>query len=65
MVSVLAFNSDDPSSNPAGVYNFSCINCCWKERNKQKEAGNGPFLKIYLRMPNEVVHEALDQIAFN
>ena len=26
MVSVLAFNSDDPSSNPPGVYNFSVKN---------------------------------------
>ena len=44
VVSVLAFYSDDPSSIPAEVHNFS-VNCCWTERNEQKEAKVGPFFK--------------------
>ena len=39
MVSVLAFYSDDPSSNPAEA----CEIVFEKNRNKQKEAGVGPF----------------------
>ena len=33
VVSMLAFNSNDSSSNPIEVYNFKCQNCC---RNKRK-----------------------------
>ena len=40
VVSGLAINSDDPSSIAAEVYNFSD-----KNKNKQKEAGVGPFKK--------------------
>ena len=39
VVSVLAFYSDDPSSNPAEA----CEIVFEKNRNKQKEAGVGPF----------------------
>ena len=45
MVSVLAFYSDDPSSNPAEAYNFSVNFVFEKNQNKQKEAGVGHFLK--------------------
>ena len=39
VVSVLAFYSDDLSSNPAEAYNFSVKLLSWKEhKNKQKEA---------------------------
>ena len=30
--SVLAFYSDDLSSNPADAYSFLCKICAWKER---------------------------------
>ena len=45
MVSVLAFYSDDPSSNPADAYSFSVKFVYEKNENKQKEARIGPFLK--------------------
>ena len=32
VVSVLAFYSNDPSSNPAEAYSFSCKMCVWEER---------------------------------
>ena len=41
VVSVQAFYSDGPSSNPA----FSVNLCAKKNENKQKEAGVGKFLK--------------------
>ena len=44
VVSVLAFNSYNPSSNPGDVYSF-LYNMCF-EKNK-KEAGVDPFLKKY------------------
>ena len=31
-VSVLAFYSNDPSSNPADSYSFFCKICVWKEQ---------------------------------
>ena len=40
VVSVLAFNSDDLSSNPVEAYSFFCK----KNVNEQKEAGVCPFL---------------------
>ena len=40
MVSVLAFNSDNPSSNPAEAYSFSVKIVFEKKRIKQKEAGD-------------------------
>ena len=43
MVSVLAFYSDDPSSNSAEVYSFSVKFVFEKNENKQKEARVGPF----------------------
>ena len=48
MVSVLAFYSDDPSSNPTEAYSFSVKFVFEKNKNKQKEAGVGPlnFLKF-------------------
>ena len=39
MVSMLAFYSDDPSSNPADVYNFSVKFVFEKNENIQKEVG--------------------------
>ena len=45
VVSVLAFYSDDPSSNPAEVYNFSVKIIIEKNENKQKRGRVGPFLK--------------------
>ena len=45
VVSVLAFYSDNPSSNPADAYSFSVQIVFEKNENKQKEAGVGPFLK--------------------
>ena len=32
VVSMIAFYSDDPRSNPADVYSFFCKICVWKER---------------------------------
>ena len=32
VVSVLAFYSDDPSSNPAEANSYFCKICVWKER---------------------------------
>ena len=45
MVSVLAFYSDDPSSNPAETCSFSVKFVFEKNENKQKGAGVGPFQK--------------------
>ena len=45
VVSVLAFYSVDPSSNPTVAYSFSVKFVVEKNENKQKEAGVGPFLK--------------------
>ena len=42
VVSVLAFYSDDPSMNPADTV-FSVKFLFEKNKNKQKEAGVGPF----------------------
>jgi len=39
VVSVLAFYSNDPSSNHANVYSFSVKFVVEKNENKQKEAG--------------------------
>ena len=44
VVSMFAFCSDDPSSNPAEVYNFSVQIVVKKNKNKQKDAAVGPFL---------------------
>ena len=43
VVIVLAFYSDDPSSNPAEAYSFFCKIVFEKNENKQKEAGVGPL----------------------
>ena len=43
MVSMPAFYSDDPSSNPADLYSFSLKFVFEKKENKQKDAGVGPF----------------------
>ena len=45
MVSVLAFYSDDPSLNPAEVYNFSVKLLLKRTKINKKEAGVGPFFK--------------------
>ena len=46
VVSMLAFYSNDPSSNPADAYCFSVKFVFEKNENKQKEAGVGPLKKI-------------------
>ena len=46
VVSVLAFYSDDPSSNPAEVYNFSVKLLLKRTKINKKEAGVGPFKKM-------------------
>ena len=52
VVSVLAFYSDDPSSNPAEVYNFSVKIVIEKNKNKQKRGWGWPiFLHYQLRSP--------------
>ena len=43
MVSVLAFYSDNQSSNPAEVSNFSVAIVVEKDINKQNEVGDGPL----------------------
>ena len=45
VVSVLAFYSDDPSSIPAEVYNFSVKLLLKRTKINKKEAGVGPFFK--------------------
>ena len=45
VVSVLAFNSDHPSSNPAEVYKFSVKLLLKRTKINKKEAGVGPFFK--------------------
>ena len=47
VVSVLAYYSDDLSTNPAEAYSFFYKIFAWKDRNKQREAGVSP-LKIVL-----------------
>ena len=48
VVSVLAFYSHDPSSNPVETCVFSVEFVFDKNENKQKEAGVGPFLKKHI-----------------
>ena len=48
MVSVLAFYSDDPSSNPAEVYSFYSVNCLKRKKINAKEAVDGPFFKRHV-----------------
>ena len=47
VVSVLAFYSDDPSSNPAEAYSFSCKIVFEKNKNKQKESRVGIVQKFF------------------
>ena len=47
VVSMLAFYSNNPSSNPADAYSFSVKFVFEKNENKQNEAGVGPFKKYY------------------
>ena len=42
VVSMLAFYSDDPSSNPADIYSFSVKFVFEKNKNKQKRGRVGP-----------------------
>ena len=60
VVSVLAFYSDNPSSNPAEPYIFFCKFSVWKNDNKQKEAGVGPFLKIKNAFTNLIFRPLLE-----
>ena len=43
VVSVLTFQSEDPSSNPAKVFKFSVKLVFEKNENKQREARVGPL----------------------
>ena len=43
MVSMLALYSDDPSSNPTGIYSFYSVKYFEKNENKQKGAWDEPF----------------------
>ena len=45
VVSVLAFYSNNPSSNPAEAYSFSVILCLKRTEKNKKEAGVGPLKK--------------------
>ena len=45
VVSVLAFYSDNPSSNPAEVYNFSVILLLKRTKINKKRPGLANFLK--------------------
>ena len=47
VVSMLAFSSDDLSSNPAGVKSFSIKFVFEKKENNQKEAGDDQFKKYF------------------
>ena len=57
VVSVLAFYSDDPSSNPAEAYNFSCKNVFEKNENKQKR-GRGFHIKISISTDQDLSSSA-------
>ena len=45
VVRLLAFYSDDQSSNPSNAFSFSVEFVFEKNENKPKEAGVGPFKK--------------------
>ena len=49
VVSLLAFYSNDPSSNPAKVYSFFCNIVFEKNENKQKRGRVWPTLKKYYK----------------
>ena len=56
MVSVLAFYSDDPSSNPAEVYHFS-IKLLLKRANIYKKRPQlAPFKKPFIVKENKIKH---------
>ena len=57
VVSVLAFFSDDPSSNPAEVYSF-IPQIVWKSEKNIKEAENYPFKRV-----EQQTHEATQTTA--
>ena len=46
MVSLLAFYSDDLSSNPAEAYSVSVKLCLKRTKINKKEAGVGPLLTV-------------------
>ena len=47
MVTVFAFYSDDPSSNPAEVYRFYSVNCLKRTQINKKMPGIAHFFKKY------------------
>ena len=55
MVSVLAFYSNDPSSNPAEVYNVSVKLLLKRTKINKKEAGLAHFFKKKHRKLHDVV----------
>ena len=48
VVSMFAFYSNNPSSNPTEAESFFCKFVFEKNRNKQKDAGVGPFKKLFM-----------------
>ena len=49
VVSVLTFNSDDPSSNPAEVYSFYSVYCLKRTKINKKRPGMAhSFKKMFL-----------------
>ena len=50
VVSMLAFDSDDPSSNPAEVYSFYSVYCLKRTKINKKRPGMAHFLKKELRL---------------
>ena len=52
VVSMLAFSSDDLSSNPAGVKSYSIKFVFEKKENNQKEAGDDQFKKYFSKNHN-------------
>ena len=50
MFSVLAFYSNDPSSNPAVAYSFYVKFVLEKNENKQKEAHLKKDMSVYYRL---------------
>ena len=64
MVSVLAFHSDDPSSNPAKVYRSYSQNCLERTRiNDKKDCRN--FLQKHRNVDNLCIVLSLTVVGIN
>ena len=60
VVSMLAFYSVDPSSNPAEVYSFNSVNCLKRTKIIKERPGLVHFLKWYLDSKIFLVRASLD-----